>query len=66
MSQAKTAWRGRWARRSISLRLLLAVLVMVGLALPIAGTLLSHHYHTSATQAFDDRLGATLNVIMTV
>ena len=64
MSQAKTAWRGRWARRSISLRLLLAVLVMVGLALPIAGTLLSHHYHTSATQAFDDRLGATLNVIM--
>lgn len=64
MRQAKAAWRDRWARRSISLRLLLAVLVMVGLALPIAGTLLSHHYHTSATQAFDDRLGATLNVIM--
>lgn len=64
MSQAKAAWRGRWAQRSISLRLLLAVLVMVGLALPIAGMLLSHHYHTSATQAFDERLGATLNVIM--
>nr|WP_295707660.1 HAMP domain-containing sensor histidine kinase [uncultured Halomonas sp.] len=57
-------WQRRWAKRSISLRLLLAVLVMVGLALPIAGTLLSHHYRTSATQAFDERLAATLNVIM--
>lgn len=57
-------WQRRWAKRSISLRLLLAVLVMVGLALPIAGTLLSHHYRASATQAFDERLAATLNVIM--
>lgn len=64
MSQATTVWKGRWARRSIGVRLLLAVLVMVGLALPIAGALLSHHYHTSATQAFDERLAATLNVIM--
>lgn len=57
-------WQRRWAKRSISLRLLLAVLVMVGLALPIAGTLLSHHYRVSAIQAFDERLAATLNVIM--
>ncbi|MGO2056583.1 MAG: sensor histidine kinase, partial [Halomonadaceae bacterium] len=64
MSQATTVWKGRWARRSIGVRLLLAVLVMVGLALPVAGVLLSHHYHTSATQAFDERLAATLNVIM--
>ncbi|MGP9639050.1 sensor histidine kinase [Halomonas sp. AOP42-A1-14] len=64
MSQATTVWKGRWARRSIGVRLLLAVLLMVGLALPVAGVLLSHHYHTSATQAFDERLAATLNVIM--
>ncbi|RBI67133.1 sensor histidine kinase [Vreelandella sulfidaeris] len=68
MSQTKPAWRKqwirRWARRSISMRLLLAALVMVGVALPLAGTLLSHHYHASATQAFDERLAATLNVII--
>lgn len=68
MSQPDTAWHNqwakRWARRSISLRLLLAVLVMVGLALPIAGALLSHHYRTAATHAFDERLTTTLNVIM--
>lgn len=68
MSQPKQAWRsewvGRWARRSISVRLLLAALLMVGLALPIAGALLSHHYRTAATQAFDERLEATLNVII--
>ncbi|CAN0408900.1 unnamed protein product [Ectocarpus sp. 12 AP-2014] len=68
MSQVNTVWRNdwatRWARRSISLRLLLAVLLMVGLALPIAGTLLSHHYRSAATQAFDERLAATLNVII--
>ncbi|BBI59145.1 hypothetical protein HSBAA_04510 [Vreelandella sulfidaeris] len=46
------------------MRLLLAALVMVGVALPLAGTLLSHHYHASATQAFDERLAATLNVII--
>lgn len=60
----RSQWQRRWAKRSITLRLLLAVLVMVGLALPIAGTLLSHHYRASATQAFDERLAATLNVIM--
>ncbi len=63
-----TAWRDRWAKRwvghSISTRLLLAVLLMVGLALPIAGVLLSQHYHIAATRAFDERLTATLNVIM--
>lgn len=46
------------------MRLLLAVLVMVGLALPLAGALLSHHYRTAATHAFDERLGTTLNVII--
>lgn len=68
MRQAKQAWRSdwarRWGRRSISVRLLLAVLLMAGLALPIAGALLSHHYRTAATQAFDQRLEATLNVII--
>ncbi|WP_447045366.1 sensor histidine kinase [Vreelandella sp. H-I2] len=68
MSQTKPAWRKqwirRWARRSISMRLLLAALAMIGVALPLAGTLLSHHYHASATQAFDERLAATLNVII--
>lgn len=68
MSQGTTSWRthwaNRWARRSISVRLLLAVLVMVVFALPIAGALLSHHYRNAATQAFDDRLEATLNVII--
>ena len=68
MSQPNQAWRSqwaeRWARRSISVRLLLAALLMVGLALPIAGALLSHHYRTAATQAFDERLEATLNVII--
>ncbi|MGP9569004.1 ATP-binding protein [Halomonas sp. AOP5-B2-8] len=68
MSHPRSAWRNqwkkRWAGRSIGVRLLLAVLLMVGLALPVAGTLLSHHYHLSATQAFDERLEATLNVII--
>lgn len=68
MSRNRTEWQDRWvrrwAKRSISARLLLAVLLMVGLALPIAGTLLAHHYRASATQAFDERLAATLNVII--
>ncbi|WP_235041094.1 sensor histidine kinase [Vreelandella profundi] len=60
----RTQWKKRWAGRSIGVRLLLAALLMVGLALPVAGTLLAHHYHVSATQAFDERLEATLNVII--
>ncbi|PRY64421.1 signal transduction histidine kinase [Vreelandella songnenensis] len=61
---ALPVWRKRWAGRSISLRLLLAVLLMIGVALPVAGVLLSHHFRTAATEAFDERLEATLNVII--
>lgn len=60
----RAAWRQRWVGRSISLRLLLAVLLMVLIALPVAGALLSHHYRASAVHAFDERLKATLNVII--
>lgn len=64
MSKLAPSWRTRWSGRSISLRLLLAVLLMIGIALPVAGTLLSHHYRKAATEAFDERLEATLNVII--
>ena len=64
MSNVTPSWRTRWSGRSISLRLLLAVLVMIGLALPLAGMLLAHHYRNAATEAFDERLEATLNVII--
>ncbi|WP_082051411.1 sensor histidine kinase [Vreelandella aquamarina] len=58
------SWSQRWASRSINLRLLLAVLLMVLLALPVAGWLLAHHYRTAAVNAFDERLEATLNVVI--
>ena len=64
MSADVVSWSQRWASRSINLRLLLAVLLMVLLALPVAGWLLAHHYRTSAVNAFDERLEATLNVII--
>lgn len=57
-------WQGRFARRSIASRLLVATLVIVIVGLPVAGSLLSHHYRESATQAFDDRLEALLNVVI--
>lgn len=57
-------WRGRFARRSMASRLLMATLVMVVIGLPIAGLLLSHHYRASATDAFDERLEALLNVVI--
>lgn len=57
-------WRGRFARRSMASRLLVATLVMVIIGLPIAGLLLSHHYRASATDAFDERLEALLNVVI--
>lgn len=57
-------WQGRIARRSIASRLLVATLVIVIVGLPLAGFLLSHHYRESATQAFDDRLEALLNVVI--
>ncbi|WP_404464874.1 HAMP domain-containing histidine kinase [Vreelandella aquamarina] len=58
------SWSQRWASRSINLRLLLAVLLIVLLALPMAGWLLAHHYRTAAVNAFDERLEATLNVVI--
>ena len=64
MSAGVVSWSQRWAGRSINLRLLLAVLLMVLLALPIAGWLLAHHYRTAAVGAFDERLEATLNVVI--
>ena len=64
MSANVVTWSQRWANRSITLRLLLAVLLMVLLALPVAGWLLSHHYRASAVNAFDERLEATLNVVI--
>ena len=64
MRPAITRWAQRWSTRSITLRLLLAALLMVLLALPMAGWLLSHHYRTSAINAFDERLETTLNVII--
>lgn len=54
----------RWARRSIATRLLLAALVIIALALPLAGAWLSHYYRASAVAAFDERLKATLNVVI--
>ncbi|MFI8750054.1 sensor histidine kinase [Vreelandella lionensis] len=64
MSADVLSWSQRWASRSINLRLLLAVLLMVLLALPVAGWLLSHHYRTASVNAFDERLEATLNVVI--
>ncbi|MFI0473683.1 sensor histidine kinase [Halomonas sp. HMF6819] len=54
----------RWARRSIATRLLLAALLLVGLALPLAGAWLAHYYKRAAVDAFDERLEATLNVVI--
>lgn len=59
-----THYRRRWRRRSIASRLLLAALLIVGLALPAAGILLSQHYREAATQGFDNRLTAVLNVLL--
>ena len=64
MNANVVSWSQRWASRSINLRLLLAVLFMVLLALPVAGWLLAHHYRTAAVNAFDERLEATLNVVI--
>ena len=64
MNANVVSWSQRWANRSINLRLLLAVLLMVLLALPVAGWLLAHHYRTAAVNAFDERLEATLNVVI--
>ena len=64
MNANVVSWSQRWANRSINLRLLLAVLLMVLLALPVAGWLLAHHYRSAAVNAFDERLEATLNVVI--
>ncbi|WP_447894927.1 sensor histidine kinase [Vreelandella sp. GE22] len=56
--------RKRWSHRSIATRLLLAALVIIALALPLSGAWLAHYYRTAAITAFDERLKATLNVVI--
>lgn len=64
MSATSPSLRQRWERRSIQLRLLLAVVVLVGVALPVGGAWLAHTYREAATENFDERLEAMLNVII--
>lgn len=49
---------------SLANRLLLASLLTLAVALPLAGTGLSHYFRTTATDAFDERLEALLNVVV--
>ncbi|MDR5900085.1 HAMP domain-containing sensor histidine kinase, partial [Halomonas vilamensis] len=59
-----SVWRKRWATRAIATRLLLAAVLIIGLALPLAGGVLSLHYRDAATRAFEERLQAILNVVI--
>lgn len=54
----------RLRRLSLASRLLLASLLTLTIALPLAGAGLSHYFGTSATGAFDERLEALLNVVV--
>ncbi|WP_165855911.1 sensor histidine kinase [Marinobacter sp. JSM 1782161] len=49
---------------SINTRLLVAALVLVLLALPLAGVLLRYNFEQSVTTAFDQRLRSLLNVLV--
>ncbi|MEQ6888782.1 HAMP domain-containing sensor histidine kinase [Halomonas sp. CS7] len=49
---------------SLASRLLLASLLTLTIALPLAGVGLSQHFRTTATNAFDERLDALLNVVV--
>lgn len=51
-------------RASIATRLLLASLLLILLALPLAGMGLSYHFRHSVTDAFDERLDALLKVVL--
>lgn len=54
----------RLRRLSLASRLLLATLLTLVIALPLAGAGLSHYFRTTATDAFDERLEALLNVVV--
>ncbi|MBB3189676.1 sensor histidine kinase [Halomonas cerina] len=54
----------RLRQPSLASRLMLASLLILVLALPLAGAGLSHHFRTTATGAFDERLTALLNVVI--
>lgn len=56
----------RWSlsRASIATRLLLASLLLVLLALPLAGAALSYHVRTTVTASFDEHLESLLNVVL--
>ncbi|MGM0693474.1 MAG: sensor histidine kinase [Pseudomonadota bacterium] len=54
----------RLQRLSLASRLLLATLLTLVIALPLAGAGLSHYFRTTTTGAFDERLEALLNVVV--
>lgn len=51
-------------RASIATRLLLASLLLILLALPLAGMGLAYHFRHSVTEAFDERLDSLLKVVL--
>lgn len=60
----RRAWQQRIARTSIRARLLIASLLLVMVALPLAGTGLAYNFRDAVTTAFDDRLESLLNVLL--
>lgn len=54
----------RLLRASIATRLLLASLLLILVALPLADAGLSRHFRDSVTSAFDERLDALLKVVL--
>ncbi|WP_163576264.1 sensor histidine kinase [Halomonas faecis] len=52
------------ATAPIAIRLLAAALLITLVTLPLAGAGLAHHFSTSATAAFDERLESLLNVVI--
>ncbi len=54
----------RLRQLSLASRLLLASLLALAIALPLAGVGLTQHFRTTATLAFDERLEALLNVVV--
>ncbi|MDV6319671.1 sensor histidine kinase [Chromohalobacter sp. HP20-39] len=57
-------WRQRLARTSIRARLLITSLLLVMVALPLAGTGLVYNFRDAVTTAFDARLESWLNVLL--
>ncbi|MFQ3789260.1 sensor histidine kinase [Halomonas sp. A29] len=54
----------RFRRLSLGSRLILATLVVLVFALPLAGLGLAQHFRTNATNSFDRQLEALLNVVI--